>query len=99
MTKEELDQMVYAIAVHRLYERGRMAAVTELLQQEQNMIARIEGKGKDAKLVIEIPLETPKPSSSGKNLVVASSHGNQTTTAEVNGKQIVIGLNAYIKVG
>jgi len=49
------------------------------------------------KLVIEIDLEEPKPSASGKTLVVASTRGNVVTKAEVNGKPITIGLNAYIK--
>ena len=52
---------------------------------------------KDNKLCIEIDLETPKPSSSGKTLVVASTRGNTVTTAEVDGKPVIIGLNAYIK--
>lgn len=48
-------------------------------------------------LTIEIPLQHPTPSSSGKTLVVASSRGNVVTTATVDGKPITIGLNAYIK--
>jgi len=52
---------------------------------------------KNNKLFIEIDLEKPTPSSSGKTLVVASTHGNTVTTAEVDGKPITIGLNAYIK--
>jgi hypothetical protein len=52
---------------------------------------------KDNKLFIEIDLETPTPSSSGKTLVVASTHGNTVTTAEVDGKPVTVGLNAYIK--
>jgi hypothetical protein len=52
---------------------------------------------KNNKLFIEIDLEEPTPSSSGKTLVVASTHGNTVTTAEVDGKPITIGLNAYIK--
>jgi hypothetical protein len=48
-------------------------------------------------LTIEIPLEKPRPSASGKTLVVATSGGNITTTAQVNGKAVTIGLNAYIK--
>lgn len=51
---------------------------------------------KDGKLIVTVDLETPHPSSSGKTLVVASSYGNQATTAIVNGKPVVIGLNAYI---
>lgn len=52
---------------------------------------------KDNKLFIEIDLETPTPSSSGKTLVVASTHGNTVTTVQVDGKPVTIGLNAYIK--
>ena len=52
---------------------------------------------RDNKLYIEIDLETPKPSASGKTLVVASTRGNTTTDATVDGKPVVIGLNAYIK--
>jgi hypothetical protein len=52
---------------------------------------------RDNKLCIEIDLETPTPSSSGKTLVVASTRGNTVTTAMINGKPVIIGLNAYIK--
>lgn len=52
---------------------------------------------RDNKLIIEIPLQSPRPSASGKTLVVATTGGNVTTTATVNGKPVTIGLNAYIK--
>ena len=53
---------------------------------------------KDGKLIIELELEkTPQPSSSGKTLVVASTHGNQVTNLIIDGQPIVIGVNAYIK--
>ena len=58
------------------------------------MSMTVEIKGN--KLCIEIDLEKPAPSSSGKTLVVASTRGNAVTTTEVNGKPITIGLNAYI---
>ncbi len=57
------------------------------------MKVTIEGK----ELVIRIPMCEPRPSASGKTLVVASSGGNVATTATVNGQQVIIGLNAYIK--
>jgi hypothetical protein len=64
--------------------------------KETTMTAKIVGN----KLVIEIPLNpAPVPSSSGKTLVIASTHGNKTTEAQVNGKNVVIGLNAYIPKG
>jgi len=58
------------------------------------MSATVKGK----KLIIEIDMnETPTPSASGKTLVCASSHGNMATTATVNGKPVIVGLNAYIR--
>lgn len=56
------------------------------------MKVTIEGK----ELVIRIPLQDPRPSSSGKTLVVASSNGNKKTDVQVNGQNVVVGLNAYI---
>ena len=52
---------------------------------------------KDNKLFIKIDLEKPTPSSSGKTLVDASTHGNIVTDAKVDDKPLTIGLNAYIK--
>lgn len=57
------------------------------------MTAEINGKN----LVITIELQEPEISKSGKTLVVASSRGNQKTTAVIEGHPIVVGLNAYIK--
>jgi hypothetical protein len=56
---------------------------------------KAEVKGNE--LVITIPMNPPRPSASGKTLVVASSGGNVQTTAEVDGKPIIIGVNAYIR--
>ena len=56
------------------------------------MTAKIE---KD-KLIVEIEFnENGYPSASGKTKVHASTHGNQPTSVMVNGKALVIGLNAY----
>jgi hypothetical protein len=64
-------------------------------ERENNMAMKVEIK--DNKLCIEIDLETPTPSSSGKTLVVASTRGNTVTDIEIDGKPVTIGLNAYIK--
>jgi hypothetical protein len=56
----------------------------------------VEGKGADQVLVVRIPMQKPKASASGKTLVVATTHGNIETEAEVNGETIKLGLNAYI---
>jgi hypothetical protein len=52
---------------------------------------------KNKKLIIEIEMQEPAPSASGKTLVVASTHGNAPTTAMINGQPVIIGLNAYIR--
>jgi len=58
----------------------------------------MEAKIENGVLIITIPIvDPPRPSASGKTLVVASSHGNQPTTAEVNGQPVIVGLNAYIR--
>jgi hypothetical protein len=49
---------------------------------------------KNNKLCIEIDLEKPTPSSSGKTLVIASTRRNTVTSVEVDGKPVTIGLNA-----
>jgi hypothetical protein len=69
----------------------------EINRKKENFIMAMTVEIKGNKLCIEIDLEKPTPSSSGKTLVVASSRGNTVTTAEVDGKPITIGLNAYIK--
>ena len=51
---------------------------------------------KDNKLYIEIDLETPTPSASGKTLVVATTRDNTVTTALVDSKPVTIRLDAYI---
>ena len=52
---------------------------------------------KDNVLHLESPMQEPKPSSTGKTLVVATSSGNVTTAATVNGKPVIVGVNAFIK--
>jgi hypothetical protein len=52
---------------------------------------------KDNVLHIEIPLHSPRPSSTGKTLTVASSNGNQITDVKINGSPVIVGINAYIK--
>ena len=51
---------------------------------------------KDGKLIIVCDLDKGTPSASGKTLVVASTHGNVKTALMHEGKNITVGLNAYI---
>ena len=58
------------------------------------MTVTIEGN----ELVIRIPVNpNPTPSKSDKTLIVASSHGPVTTDCMIDGKPVVVGLNAYVK--
>lgn len=52
---------------------------------------------KDNTLLITIPIsESPRPSASGKTLVIVSTQGNKPTTIKVQDKILYIGVNAYI---
>lgn len=50
---------------------------------------------KEGVLYIELPIHK-QASKSGKTILVASSNGNKATTAQVDGKIVTVGLNAYI---
>ena len=56
------------------------------------MKSRIE----NGNLVIELPLEKPRLSSTGKTLLVASTRGVPRTTAQFKGKAISVVANAFV---
>lgn len=58
------------------------------------MKATIEGK----ELVVRIDLEDLpyRASGSGRNLVVATTHGNQLSNLTIQGREVTISLIAYI---
>jgi hypothetical protein len=53
----------------------------------------------NGKLIIEMPLQQPQPSSTGKTLLIATTHGNHKTGVMHNGKEVTIAVNAFIKNG
>ena len=55
---------------------------------------KVEKKGNE--LVITIPLKNPKPSSTGKTLIVCTSGGVQALPIEVDGQPIHVVLNGFI---
>ena len=57
--------------------------------------AKIDEKAKTLTLVMD--LQKPTPSSSGKSLVVAMTHGNVATDVQIDGKSVTVGVNAYIR--
>jgi hypothetical protein len=56
------------------------------------MIVKREKK----RLKIELPLETPTPSKSGKSDVVASSRGVVMTQVQYKGKPLAVVVNAFV---
>jgi hypothetical protein len=52
---------------------------------------------KEGKLYIEIDIQEPVPSKTGKTMTIASTRGNAVTQIIVHGQPLIIGLNAYIK--
>ena len=57
--------------------------------------AKIDEQAKTITLVLD--LQEPTPSASGKTLVVATTHGNVPTDVQLNGKPVIVGVNAYIR--
>ncbi len=58
------------------------------------MTVKVEGKN----LVITMPFsEKGTQSGSGKSMVHASTSGNKDAGIKVNGKNLIIGINAYTK--
>lgn len=52
---------------------------------------------KDGNLIITIPMGTPTPSASGKSLVIASTRGNKPSTVQIDGKPLIVSVNAYVQ--
>jgi hypothetical protein len=47
-------------------------------------------------LRIELSLEKPQPSKSGKTMLVASTHGVKTTDVQCDGRSVVVVANAFV---
>jgi hypothetical protein len=56
----------------------------------------MDGKIQNGSLIIEVPLQEPEMSSTGKTLVVASSHGVQRLAVQVDGKNVYVTANAFV---
>jgi len=57
--------------------------------------ARIDREARTLTLVLD--LQEPAPSTSGKTLVIATTHGNVPTQVQIDGKPVIVGVNAYIR--
>jgi hypothetical protein len=51
---------------------------------------------KSGNIVIELPLEKPRRSASGKSLLLASSHGCHSGEATFRGYPVVVAASAFI---
>ena len=51
----------------------------------------------NGKLIVTMDLQKPSPSKSAKTLIVATTHGAMVSTAQVDGKPVIVSVNAYIK--
>ena len=56
----------------------------------------MNAKIKNGELVITLPLEKPRYSSTGKTMIIASTRGVNRTTARFRGKDVSITANAFI---
>ena len=52
---------------------------------------------KDEVLIIELSLQEPKPSASGKGIVIATTRGPFNTGIDFKGSDIFVVANAYVK--
>jgi len=76
--------------------RGLIEPVRQIWSVIQDVFPDVPFYSKALILSINVFQEST-PSASGKTLVVATTHGNVPTECEIDGKKVVIGLNAYIK--
>lgn len=69
----------------------------------ENISCELKVEGKDTFLIIKAKLPSAKKdvekSKSGKSLMYATTNGNMNTGLKMNGSDLIVGLNAYTKVG
>jgi len=76
--------------------RHSTASIMAARGERPEVIQRVMRHAKVSFTVIRIPIKTPTPSASGKTLVVASTRGNQKLALQIDGKDLYLGLNAYL---
>src|SRR5207237_6124790 len=71
-------------------------AIMDLTERRRPMAEDMTVNRDGDMLVIRIPIAEATPSASGKTLVVASTRGNQKTGIQIDGKDLYLGVNAYV---
>ena len=59
-------------------------------------MVRVNVSREENTLKIDLPIEQPWLSKSGKTLLIGSSHGSKMTSAKYKGRNILLLLNAFI---
>lgn len=62
----------------------------------ESMGIQAKADSKAGTLTIVLPLHPAKASSTGKTLLVAGTNGAASTSVKVNGKDLILNVNAYI---
>ena len=77
-----------------------MASLATQQQERNKTMNNTNGNAtaavKNGKLVITVPLITPRLSSTGKSRIVATTSGFVVTDAKVKGQHVTIAVNAII---
>jgi hypothetical protein len=69
-----------------------MKSTDRIQKRGHEMKSRIE----NGNLIIELPIEKPRPSASGRTIVVATTRGVKLTSVLLKGRKISINANAFI---
>lgn len=97
------NSIIGTIFDFRLEEARAASASTqttpaEVIEPQGATMAEATFKIEKDTLVITVPLDKKgTPSSTGKTMVHGSTRGNTNTGLQVNGKALIVGLNAYTK--
>lgn len=90
----KLCQTGFAIA-KGFREATRRALTLRVRKGVVNMAIKATLNEANDKLEISLPVE-PRKSASGKTLVLASTRGNIRTGIEYKGREVMLGVNAYV---
>jgi hypothetical protein len=81
---------------HRVHLSSEVATRVTRNEEAHGMADDLTVTREGDTLVIRLSIQAPTPSASGKTLVVASTRGNQKTSLRVEGKDLYLGVNAYV---
>lgn len=90
----KLRKMTFVGAMQR-NANSNAPTVHTSAQVSNTMNVQVDTKTNE--LVIKLPLSQPRPSATGKTLVVAASGGSIPTGAVINGKPVTVSCTCWIK--